>query len=206
MGSFTTPATPYAIAINPAGTFAYATTSSSILVLSIDATSGALAQVGSVSITGNSGSVFPVIDPNDMFLYASISNANSASAYGINATTGNLTSISSVATGTGPSVAVINPAGTFLYVANIASNDISEFAIDAVTGARVAGTTTPGPPNIGIQGIQAIAIDPSGNFLVATSVNVDSVYTIDQATGALTLAGSTGTGVGPVGVVVTPAP
>jgi len=206
MGSFTTPATPYAIAINPAGTFAYATTSSSILVLSIDATSGALAQVGSVSITGNSGSVFPVIDPNDMFLYASISNANSASAYGVNATTGNLTSISSVATGTGPSVAVINPAGTFLYVANIASNDISEFAIDAVTGALVAGTSTPGPPNKGIQGIQAIAIDPSGNFLVATSVNVDSAYSIDQASGALTLASSISTGVGPVGVVVTPAP
>ena len=214
MGSFTTPATPYAIAINPAGTFAYATTSSSILVLSIDATSGALAQVGSVSITGNTGSVFPVIDPNDMFLYASISNANSASAYGVNATTGNLTSISSVATGTGPSVAVINPTGTFLYVANIASNDISEFAIDAVTGALVAGTTTPGPPNIGIQGIQAIAIDPSGNFLVATSTNDNSVYTIDQATGALTLASSTASStqsggennISPVGVVVTPAP
>jgi 6-phosphogluconolactonase len=208
MASFTTPAPPYAIAINPAATFAYATTSSSILVLSIDATSGALAQVGSVSITGNIGSVFPVIDPNDLFLYASISNANSASAYGVNASTGNLTSISSIATGTGPSVAAINPAGTFLYVANITSNDISEFAIDAVTGAlALVGTTTPGPVD---SGIQAIAIDPSGNFLIATSVNVDSAYTIDQATGALTLASSTQTGGGdntsPVGVVVAPAP
>jgi 6-phosphogluconolactonase len=145
-----------------------------------------------------------VIDPNDLFLYASISNANSASAYGVNAGTGNLTPISSVATGTGPSVAAINPAGTFLYVTNIASNDISEYAIDAVTGALVlAGTTTPGPLD---DGIQAIAIDPSGNFLIATSDNVDSAYTIDQATGALTLASSTGTGAGPVGVVVTPAP
>jgi 6-phosphogluconolactonase len=210
MESFTTPAPPYAIAINPAGTFAYATTSSSILVLSIDATSGALAQVGSVSITGNTGSVFPVIDPNDLFLYTTISNANSASAYGVNAATGNLTSISSVATGTGPSVAAINPAGTFLYVANIASNDISEFAINAVTGALVlVGTTTSGPLD---SGIQAIAIDPSGNFLVATSGNLDSAYTIDQATGTLTLAVSTQTGGGggenisPVGVVVTPAP
>ncbi len=55
--------------------------------------------------------------------------------YTINATTGTLTSIGTIAAGTGPVSVAVDPSGKFAYVANADSNNVSMYTIDATTGA-----------------------------------------------------------------------
>jgi YVTN family beta-propeller protein len=62
-------------------------------------------------------------------------NSNDVSMYTINATTGVLTSIGTIATGQSPTLIAIHPSGKFAYVTNSASNDVSIYSIDAATGA-----------------------------------------------------------------------
>ena len=90
----------------------------------IDATTGALTSTG--TINGNCpGLCFPssvVVDPSGKFAYVANGNnpgsAGSVLMYTINATTGALTSIGTIATGTGPASVAVDPAGKFAYVAN----------------------------------------------------------------------------------------
>jgi YVTN family beta-propeller protein len=112
--------------------------------------------------------------------------------YAINAATGVLTSIGTIAAGSFPSSIAIEPSGKFAYVANSVSNDISIYSIDAATGVLtpfVTGTIAAGLSPT------SIAIDPSGKFAyVANSGSNDvSMYSIDPASGALTLIGTIGT-------------
>jgi DNA-binding beta-propeller fold protein YncE len=55
--------------------------------------------------------------------------------YTINATTGALTSIGTIAAGTSPTSVAVHPSGNFAYVTNSASNDVSMYSIDGATGA-----------------------------------------------------------------------
>jgi YVTN family beta-propeller protein len=63
------------------------------------------------------------------------SGSNDVSMYTINATTGALTSIGTIAAGSTPTSIAIHPSGKFAYVTNSASNDVSIYSIDAATGA-----------------------------------------------------------------------
>jgi YVTN family beta-propeller protein len=54
--------------------------------------------------------------------------------YTINATTGALTSIGTIAAGSNPTSIAIHPSGKFAYVTNSASNEVSIYSIDATTG------------------------------------------------------------------------
>ena len=65
--------------------------------------------------------------------------------YTIDATTGALTSIGTIAAGTGPFSVVVDPSGKFAYVANSGSNDVSMYTINATTGALTSlGTIAAG--------------------------------------------------------------
>jgi 6-phosphogluconolactonase (cycloisomerase 2 family) len=66
-----------------------------------------------------------------------VANADSGdvSMYTINATTGALTSIGTIAAGTLPKSVAVDPSGKFAYVANNFSNSISMYTVDATTGA-----------------------------------------------------------------------
>jgi 6-phosphogluconolactonase len=55
--------------------------------------------------------------------------------YTIDATTGALTRIGTIAAGTGPSSVAVDPAGKFAYVMNSGSNSVSMYSIDSATGA-----------------------------------------------------------------------
>ena len=109
--------------------------------------------------------------------------------YTINATTGALTSIGTIATGKDPVSVAVDPAGKFAYVANYGSNDVSMYTINATTGALTSiGTIAAGSyPS-------SIAVDPSGKFAYVTNSgsNDVSMYSIG-ATGSLTLIGTIGT-------------
>ena len=70
---------------------------------------------------------------------------HSVSMYTINATTGALTSIGTIAAGKVPVSVAVDPSGKFAYVTNSSSNDVSMYTINATTGALTSiGTIATG--------------------------------------------------------------
>jgi 6-phosphogluconolactonase len=212
---------PGSLTVAPSGKFVYVTNpgdawvpdDGSVAMYTINATTGALTSTG--TINGNCpGLCFPasvVVDPSGKFAYVANSGwnvadsgSNDVSMYAINATTGALTSIGSIATGADPASVAVDPSGKFAYVANSGSNDVSMYAINATTGASTSiGTIAAGTDPV------SIAVDPSGKFAYVVNENYGSagdvsMYAINAATGALTSIGTIAAGRGPLSVAVDP--
>ena len=213
---------PGSITVDPLGRFAYLTNegdpwgyedgaNGSIAMYSIDATTGALTSTG--MINGNCpGLCDPspmVVDPSGKFAYVVTGGGGipfSLAMYTIDATTGALTSIGTIAAGGVPNSVAVDPAGKFVYMAtaNVTpglAGSVSAYAINATTGAltsvgAIATGTDPG----------SVAVDPSGKFAyVANSGSNDvSMYTIEATTGALGSIGTIAAGTDPVSVAVDP--
>lgn len=130
-------------------------------------------------------------------------NANSVSAYSVD-TNGALSPIpgSPFATnGTGNggglySASRIIVSANFLYASNAASNSVSAFTVDAGTGVLTAVSGSPFPTNAfddpSNSGI-SLAATPGGQFLYAGSTGFGgeiTIFSINSATGALTMVGS----------------
>jgi len=188
---------PLSVVVDPSGKFAYVPNGAGIVpnvaMYTINATTGALTSIGTVAVAVGGFANWAAVDPSGKFAYVTASPTGSAddvSMYTINATTGALTSIGTVAAGTGPVSVVVDPSGKFAYVANRASNDISMYTINATTGALTSiGTIAAGSIPT------SIAIHPSGKFAYVTNFgsNDVSMYNIDTTTGVLTLIGTIGT-------------
>ena len=192
IGMIAAGAGPDSVAVDPAGKFAYVTNfgSNDVSMYTIDATTGALASIG--TIAAGTSPVSIAVDPAGKFAYVTNFNSNDVSMYTIDATTGALTFIGSIAAGTNPFSVAVDPAGKFAYVANWTGNDtdgsVSMYTIDA-------GVLTPtGTIATGLSPT-SIAIHPSGKFAYVTNSGSNSVsmYSIDSATGTLTLIGTIGT-------------
>jgi len=196
------------VAVHPSGKFAYVVDggggTSRVAKYTIDATTGALISVGTFAVEGFAQSV--AVDPSGKFAYvATESNtpgsAGNVSMYTINATTGALTSIGTIAAGTNPVSVVVDPSSKFAYVTNSTSNDVSMYTINATTGALTSiGTIATGT------GPVSVAVDPSGKFAyVANFTSNDvSMYGIDGATGALTPIGTIAAEQSPTSIAVHP--
>jgi YVTN family beta-propeller protein len=109
--------------------------------------------------------------------------------YTVDATTGALTSVGTIAAGTAPVSVAVDPTGKFVYVTNSGSNDVSMYTINSTTGSltligMISAELSP----------TSIAIEPSGKFAYVTNSgsNDVSMYSIG-ATGSLTLIGTIGT-------------
>lgn len=190
---------PLSVTLDPSGMFLYVANEggfapTNVSMYTINATTGALTSIGAVAAGGRAVSV--AVDPKGNFAYmTNISNGfpgenNIVSMFTINATTGALTSIGTIAAGTYPVSVVVDPTGKFAYVANSSSKDVSMYTISATTGALTPiGTIAAGSSPT------SIAIHPSGKFAYVTNSgsNIVSMYSIDAATGALTLIGTIGT-------------
>jgi YVTN family beta-propeller protein len=74
------------------------------------------------------------IHPSGKFAYVTNSGSNSVSMYTINATTGDLTPIGTIATEQSPTSIAIHPSGKFAYVTNSGSNSVSMYSVDGSTG------------------------------------------------------------------------
>ena len=132
------------------------------------------------------------MDPTGKFAYITANGL--VYAYMINAASGALTPVSG--SPFGPDLSseglTINPTGKFVYVTNTNSSSISGYRINAATGALTPIASSP----LSSLGLPAsVTIDPTGtapyvaneiNNSYSTSYNV-CAYTIDPATGALTL-------------------
>jgi 6-phosphogluconolactonase (cycloisomerase 2 family) len=168
----------------------------------INATTGELTLIGTIAADGRAVAV--AVDPSGKFAYVADGGQNSdgskgvnISMYSINATTGVLTSIGTIAAGLSPSSIAIHPTGKFAYVVSPDSNDISMYAVNTTTGIL-----TPTGTLAAVAG--SIAIHPSGKFAYVTSASGVSMYTIDTTTGALTFAGTTAAGSSPGSITIHP--
>ena len=215
---------PGSVTVAPSGKFVYVTNSGdvydpdygSVAMYTIDATTGALTSTG--TINGNCpGLCLPssvLVDPSGKFAYVANGYGGgfidavpfNVAMYTINATTGALTSIGTIATGTEPTSIAADPSGKFVYVVNenmgAAAGNVSMYAINATTGVLTSmGTIAAGADPV------SVAVDPAGKFAyVANSYSNDvSMYTINATTGALKSTGTIATGKDPVSVAVDPA-
>jgi len=203
-----------AVAVHPSDKFAYVangdSTPRSVSMYTINSASGALTHFGTIAAEGFPTSV--VVDPSGQFVYVAaetdsgIPGAGSVSMYAINATTGALTSIGTIATGTmiaqsSSNSIVVDPTGAFAYVTNSGSNNVSMYSINATTGVLTsAGTIDAGTTPL------SVAVDPTGKFAYVTNFNSNdvSMYTINATTGVLTSIGTIATGQSPTLIAIHP--
>jgi YVTN family beta-propeller protein len=201
---------PWSVVVDPSGKFAYVANEggfapTGVSMFTINATSGALRSMGTITSGGRAISV--TVDPTGKFAYvADGSNGfpgenDNVSMYIVNATTGVLTSIGTIAAGTRPASVAVDPTGKFAYVTNSGSNNVSMYTINATTGALTSiGTIAAGTNPT------SVAVDPTGKFdyVMNSGSNDVSMYTINATTGALTSIGTIPTGSTPTSIAIHP--
>ncbi len=201
---------PSSVVVDPSGKFAYVAngntpgSAGSVLMYTINATTGTLASIGTIATGTDPVSV--AVGPAGKFAYVTNASdapgsAGSVSMYTINATTGALASIGTIAAGTDPVSVVVDPSGKFAYVTDSDSNAVWMYTINATTGALASiGTIAAGTDPV------SVVVDPSGKFAyVANFSSSDvSMYSIDGTTGALTPIGMIATGTNPTSIAVHP--
>jgi 6-phosphogluconolactonase (cycloisomerase 2 family) len=156
---------PWSLRIDPNDKFAYAACLSTdeLLAYSINSTTGALTNAGTLPVTGGSKLASLAIDSFGRFLFAARQqpwlNQNVLS-YQVSATTGALTLANGVLTGcpgggcVGPIAAVTDPQGQFVYALD-SQGGLSAFAVNQTTGAlttvnSLAGIYRPSVAGIGV--------------------------------------------------------
>src|SRR5260370_29334853 len=145
-------------------------------MLAITATTGVLAAIGAIDAGSAAASV--AVDPSGRFAYAasnafSVGETGNVFMYTINATTGALTSIGTIAAGIDPASVAVDPFGRFAYVANAelfggigGTGNVSMYTIDVTTGALTSiGTIAAGSNPV------SVAVDPSGKFAYVSNFN-----------------------------------
>lgn len=144
------------------------------------------------------------VDPNSTYLYIARSGTGgglAVYAIGLNGAIGPSSQVtgSPFPTGAGPFSVTLNKAGTDVYVANRTDGTISGFSIG--TGATPTLTPLSGSPYGSGAAVNALAIDNSGNYLLAVASGGGpdlSLYSFDSATpGKLDPAASQATGTDP---------
>lgn len=195
----------------PAGNisrFAYVanTGDNTLSMFLVDSATGRLIPIGYV-LTG-AGPVAVATDPASKFLYVANRDDDTVSAFTLDERTGTLEEISGspFAVGDEPVALLVDPTGRFLYVANRAERSITGFAINANTGALTVRETESTPGRVPA----SLAVD-SGSFLfvgnseTATTQPSVASYSIDSATGVLSLADTEPVGQGALTIARHPA-
>jgi 6-phosphogluconolactonase (cycloisomerase 2 family) len=139
LSNITRPGISQSLAIAPSGQRAYVMDSlGTIARLTVNSTTGQMALSGFTPVNGASNGFSLVVHPTEKFLFATSSNVfgSSVHVYSIDATTGNLTILSTTtATPTSTSTLAINRGGDSLYVTNLTANTVTLFRVDSATGA-----------------------------------------------------------------------
>ena len=181
---FTAGKSPYSLAIDPTGHFAYVANlgSGDVYSYAIDSQTGALTAVG-LPVTSGEGAISVAVDPWGQLVYVANTGSNDVSAFVINFD-GSLTAVigSPFAAGALVSGITIARSGRFALVS--AGAGVYVYGIDnagalhLLTGSPVAAGTGP----------NGISIDPNDKFVYvvnAGSANV-SAFAFNNQTGKLT--------------------
>jgi YVTN family beta-propeller protein len=205
---------PLSVVVDPSGKFAYVANGdgivpNSVAMYTINATTGALTSKGTIAVGGFASSV--AVDPMGKFAYVTTEfntpgSVGNVSMYTINATTGALASIGTIAAGTDPASVVVDPSGKFAYVTTEfntpgSAGNVSMYTINTTTGALASiGTIAAGTDPV------SVVVEPSGKFAYVTNSNSNdvSMYTINVTTGALTPIGTIAAGLSPTSIAVHP--
>ncbi len=189
-----------AVTVDPSGRFAYVANenTNNVAAYTIDATTGALTEIGS-PVASETSPFSVAVDPSGRFVYVANNGSFNISGFVINSSTGALTAISGspFSTGTtsaGPVSVAVDPTGQFVYVANssLFNGSVSALAINPATGGL---TSVSGSPFADTQDPGSVAVDASGRAVfVANLEQVPdsggqykmSAFTIVSASGALT--------------------
>ncbi len=149
---FTAGSFPNSVAVDPGGRFVYVANSGdgTVSVYAINPATGALTPLDADSATAgiqnfSLGRVLTVaIEPTGRFAYfIKDGGFNQVLTYGIDAATGAITSLGSIATGATPRALTIDTAGTFAFVANYGGNSVSVYRLDPATGLLTTVTGSP---------------------------------------------------------------
>jgi len=213
MGAIGAGVEPDSVVVHPSGKFAYVANFGDELLGSVPGSvstytinaGGGLTSTGTIAekFVGTSS---VAVHPSGKFAYvanSAFNNGNTISMYTIDATTGALTSIGTVAAQNPRSVAV-HPSGNFAYVATSGvsnSDTISMYTIDRTTGALTSiGTVAAGRLP------ESVAVDPAGKFAYTANAesNDVSMYSINATTGALTSIGTVAAGLAPNSIAIDP--
>jgi 6-phosphogluconolactonase len=186
----TPPAPPTPSAAQPKFAYTANELTANLSGYSVDPTTGALTPLAGFPIASGTNPIFITHDPANKFAIVADIASDKINVYAINATTGMLTPVPpfAYATGREPRSITIDPTGQFVYVTNSYTDNISAFALSP------AGVLTPIPGSpfaIGgsLNGTNACCVitDPSGKFLYLQDRTNVYAYTINPATGVLTL-------------------
>jgi DNA-binding beta-propeller fold protein YncE len=169
---------PVGLALSPSGSLLYVEAGNnqgvSVMGFSVNQTTGALSAVpgnpvASFSGTSPAGAVSPpAFHPGGAYLYFPLSSSSSIAIYQVDATSGSLASLGSVATTFSyPSSDAITPDGRFLYATG-ANSGLLAFSIDTSIGAltAISGSPFPGDPEW-----TAVSVRPSGGFAYTSDCN-----------------------------------
>jgi 6-phosphogluconolactonase len=194
---------PQGIAIDPQGRFVYTANSddATVSMFTVNQTTGVLTPTtpASVSVTIPTSLLsspgFLTVDPTGRFLYVTtyLSEGAAVFMYNIDQTTGVLTPTSpaTVYTGGSPYQVLVAPNGKFAYVIDNSASSGDSFGVWQYTVDPTTGVLTPNTPAAVASGNgpTEIAIDPTSRFayVVNRIDNTVSMYTIDPATGNLSL-------------------
>ena len=207
--NFSTNPLPESITISPSGKFAYVPnwSSNNIDVFGVDANTGSLNSIGTVTSDGNSPYAI-TFDPSGKFAYVANMNSDYGSIYSYDSATGSLANIGRYAAGNYPSAVTFGPNGNFAYVAitTNGSPSISIFTINSISGLLSSVSST-----VGTTSNKSITIDPTGKYLYsvnpsssATTDGSVSAYSINGTTGALSAIGTFATGNRPQSISIAP--
>lgn len=205
---FAAPTQPKALAVHPGGRFLYVVGegSNSVRAYAIDAQSGALAPIGTPVATGSTPQQ-ALITPDGRLLLVANRNDQSVSVFRIDADAGTLTAAAGSPFFTGAVNAIaLHPNGKLLLTidTNISPTDnVTTFALDGTTGALTRPVITT------LASANGAAFHPNGRDVYLTTTGADSRihhYTVDEATGVLTVTADAPPVISPgaAGVVVDP--
>jgi YVTN family beta-propeller protein len=136
---------PFEVTVDPSGKFAYvpnAYGNNNVSEYTINATTGVLTPTTQIAAPAGNSPSSVAVDPASKFAYVVNRIDNTVSAYTIDPSSGNLSSIGTVATGVQPWRITIDPSGHFVYVTD-ESGSISIYALNGdgtLTSAATVGT------------------------------------------------------------------
>ncbi len=137
------------------------------------------------------------------YVYAADGGSGTISIYGVNASTGEMSSRGYALAGLSPMQLLVSPDQQFLFAASN-SGSVGAYSLHPKSGWP---TPASGSPYAAGSGTVSVALHPAGTFLYAASNGSDNVtaFAIDAASGALTPIGSpVPVGDGPSAAVVSP--
>ena len=205
---------PNAVVLHPSGKFLYAVNSdgNSISIFKV-AGDGSLT-LSATPTPACCGPRAAAIDSSGNFLLVSNTFSEDVSVFAIASGGGSLSLVQKTSAGPGPTDLKIT-SKNFVYVVNPGIAKVEAFKLDTSNGSL---TSTPLSPFTAGAGLNAIAIDPGGQFLYTANTSdktfgTVSAFTIDSTSGDLapifgspycSIPGCTGTGSGPGALAVDP--